>query len=103
MVDEFLESKHAHEATQVEVISEVIQNGYFNIELNSQEETLMIINETWDPGWKVLINGYEKEIFIANRAFMGVFLEKGYSSIELVYENFNLQRVPEALVNFLSQ
>ena len=34
---------------------------------------------------------------------MGVFLEKGYSSIELVYENFNLQRVPEALVNFLSQ
>ena len=103
MVDEFLESKHTHEATQVEVISEVIQNGYFNIELNSQEETLMIINETWDPGWKVLINGYEKEIFIANRAFMGVFLEKGYSSIELVYENFNLQRVPEALMNFFGQ
>ena len=97
------DTSYANSNTQVEIINELIQNGYFKIEINSQEDTLMIINETWDPGWKVLINNIEEEILIANRAFMGVMIEKGYNSIEIFYENFNRNRVPKAFKSFLNQ
>ena len=42
----------------------------------------MVFNETWDPGWILTINGIKKEIYLANRAYMGAILETGNNVIE---------------------
>ena len=73
-----------------------MRNGYFKVDLTTSEPTFLIFNETWDPGWKLTVNGVEKDILIANRAFMGLLIEEGTHSVEFVYENFSFERVFKA-------
>jgi len=79
-----------------EIIKEDLRNGYFKVDLTTSEPTFLIFNETWDPGWKLTVNGVEKDILIANRAFMGLLIEEGTHSVEFVYENFSFERVFKA-------
>ena len=81
---------------------EIFRNGYFQLEVETFEPTLLVFNETWDPGWILTINGIEKEIYLANRAYMGAILETGNNVIEFKYKNFEFRRISKSFVNFFS-
>jgi len=63
---------------------------------------LLVFNETWDPGWTLTVNGIEKEIYLANRAYMGAILETGNNVIEFKYKNFDFRRISKSLINFFN-
>ena len=81
---------------------EIFRNGYFQLEVETFKPTLLVFNETWDPGWILTINGIEKEIYLANRAYMGAILETGNNVIEFKYKNFEFRRISKSFVNFFS-
>ena len=81
---------------------DLFRNGYFHLEVETFEPTLLVFNETWDPGWILTVNGIEKEIYLANRAYMGAILETGNNVIEFKYKNFDFRRISKSLVNFFN-
>ncbi len=81
---------------------EIFSNGYFKLEVLIDDPTLLVFNETWDPGWVLTINGVQEEIYLANRTFMGANLEKGKNVIEFKYKNFDIKRVSKSFINFFS-
>lgn len=56
------------------------------IETNSEHKSLLVLNDTFFPGWVVRVNGLETEILHANYLFRGVMLEPGVHTIEFSYE-----------------
>ena len=46
----------------------------------------LILTDTYYPGWKVYVDGVEKEILIADYLFRSVFLEKGSHKVEFIYD-----------------
>jgi hypothetical protein len=47
--------------------------------------SLLIVNDTWAPGWEASVDGHWQPLFRANVWFRGVFLEKGEHEISLKY------------------
>ncbi len=46
----------------------------------------LIITDTYYPGWKVYVDGVEKEILAADYLFRAVFLETGTHSVKFIYD-----------------
>jgi uncharacterized membrane protein YfhO len=45
----------------------------------------VVLVDTWDPGWKVTVDGREAPLLRANVAFRGVALPAGRHVVEQVY------------------
>jgi hypothetical protein len=56
------------------------------IKANAKKQSLLVLNDTWYPGWKAFVDGKEQTIVRANAVFRGVFLEPGQHDILFVYE-----------------
>jgi len=56
------------------------------IKANAKKQSLLVLNDTWYPGWKAFVDGKEEAIVRANAVFRGVFLEAGQHDILFVYE-----------------
>ncbi len=55
------------------------------IEVQADESTLLVINDTFFPGWHALVDNRETEIIRANYAFRGLKLDKGAHNITFRY------------------
>jgi hypothetical protein len=56
------------------------------IKANAKKQSLLVLNDTWYPGWKAFVDGKSEPIVRANSVFRGVFLEPGRHDILFVYE-----------------
>lgn len=46
----------------------------------------LITSEVYYPGWKVYVDGKEKDVLIVNHAFRAVLLEKGNHIVQFIYD-----------------
>ena len=79
-----------HDIDPTEAKIKVYQPENVEIEVNAKESGILYLPDTFFPGWKVGINGQEKEILRTNHAFRGVIVPQGKSSVQFYY-------VPESL------
>jgi hypothetical protein len=56
------------------------------IDTRVAQKSLLVLNDTWYPGWKASVDGRDRRIFRANYLFRGVFLEPGQHKIVFTYE-----------------
>jgi uncharacterized membrane protein YfhO len=50
--------------------------------VTSEREGILVLSESSFPGWRVFVNGKEKECLWLDLLFQGVEIEKGKSTIE---------------------
>lgn len=55
------------------------------IEASNSEPAILVLNDTWAPGWKVHVDGVLRPILKANLLFRGVFLDPGTHKLEFEY------------------
>ncbi len=73
----------------VEFISE--SNNRLSLQAKVEEEGILILSDTYYPGWKVFVNGRKEKILRANYNFRGVVLLKGTYQVEFVYAPFSFK------------
>lgn len=66
----------------------VIRQGWNRIDLKVEvvRPGLLTLNESWDKGWKVFVDGKEKPVLLANAAFMGTIVEPGAQTVSFEYD-----------------
>lgn len=60
--------------------------GFWNIEIDNENDGFLVIRETFYPGWQAKINGIDTEIYRANYLFKAVFLQGGKNSVILNFK-----------------
>jgi hypothetical protein len=60
-------------------------NGSIHVELTARKPGILVISESSYPGWRVFVNGKEKECLWLNLLFQGVEIEKGKHQIDFTY------------------
>ncbi len=68
------------------------KNGAIHIDAQTDEPGILIVSESSYPGWKVTVDGHEKELLWLDLLFQGVALNKGSHHIVFKFrpEHFNL-------------
>lgn len=66
-------------------------NNRVSLNVNAERECLLILNDTYYPGWKVFVNGLEKKILRANYHFRAVALPKGIHRVEFIYSPWSVK------------
>jgi hypothetical protein len=56
------------------------------LEVDTSVAGLLFVADMWYPGWKVFVNGEEKDILRANYTFRAVPLEEGKHKVEFIYD-----------------
>jgi len=56
-----------------------------HLEASAPCRSLLVLSDTWYPGWKVFVDHKEEPIYRANIWFRGVFLEQGNHEVDFVY------------------
>lgn len=67
----------------VEFIAET--NNRLSLRVEAETDSILVLSDTYYPGWKVFVNGKEEKIFRANYHFRGVALPEGKHHVEFVY------------------
>jgi hypothetical protein len=83
----FLNPPHeggAGEEGRVEFISE--SNNRLHLKVRIIKNTLLVLSDTYYPGWRALVNGKETKIYRANYNFRAILLEAGESEIKFIYD-----------------
>lgn len=92
--DEFIASRSAYisfagEGQQAsgsgKVTNKKISPQEMDFSVTSDGKALLVLTDTYYPGWKALINGKEVEILRTNWGFRGVYVPKGASEIRFTY------------------
>jgi hypothetical protein len=55
------------------------------LEVTAEGPALMVLVDTWDPGWRVRLDGAPVPLLRANVAFRGVAMPAGTHRVEMVY------------------
>lgn len=58
-----------------------------DFEAEIKSSALMVLTDTWYPGWKVYVDSKEEKIIRTNYIFRGVWLEPGNHQISFRFEN----------------
>jgi hypothetical protein len=69
---------------KVEIISE--KNNRLQLLVNSTEDNLLVLSDTYYPGWKAFVNGKETKIYRADYIFRAIPLNAGTHRLEFVYD-----------------
>jgi hypothetical protein len=69
---------------KVEFISE--KNNRLQLLVNLTEDNLLVLSDTYYPGWKAFVNGKETKIYRADYTFRGIPLNAGTHQVEFVYD-----------------
>jgi hypothetical protein len=67
----------------VEFIS--VSNNQLSLRVEAERESILVLSDTYYPGWKVFVNGREEKILRANYNFRAVPLSKGVHQVEFHY------------------
>ena len=65
---------------------EVYKPSFIEMKVDTTEPGLLVISNTYFPGWKVTVDGVAKKLIRTDYAFDGVFLEKGVHIVVLAYK-----------------
>jgi len=68
---------------QYELISN--EPGFFHIKVGSTKETMLILNNSHDKGWRLKVDGKTKPLHRVNAYFMGIKIYPGNHEYELKY------------------
>jgi len=68
---------------RVEFLSE--SNNKLSLRVEAETESILVLSDTFYPGWKAFVNGKEEKILRANYNFRAVPLSKGVHQVEFVY------------------
>jgi hypothetical protein len=80
----------ASQRNPVGVTSFIPGRNRVHIEAVAPSRSLLVLDDTWYPGWKAFVDGRPEPIYRANVWFRGVFLEKGAHSVDFVYRPTHL-------------
>lgn len=69
-----------------QVVGPTGSNGHFEINLNLNSEDTLIIRETFDPGWRAVVDGRPAPIECAPGGFLSVRLGAGAHRVSLTYD-----------------
>lgn len=62
------------------------QPNRVTIDVETDAAGLLVLTDTYAPGWKALLDGQSTRIFIANHAFRAVSVPSGAHQVEFVYD-----------------
>jgi len=65
-------------------------NTTVEIDVELDGDGLLVLGESWFPGWRVEVDGEERPLGIANGVFRGVVLETGAHRVRFVYRPTSL-------------
>jgi len=74
---------------EVRVIKE--SNQRLLLEVVSEEEAILFLNDTYYPGWKAFVDGQEERILRADYLFRAIVLPKGKHKVEFIYRPLSLR------------
>lgn len=66
------------------------EDSTIRISLTADRQSVLFVSEAFYPGWRVFVDGHEKEKFPLNIMFHGVEIDKGPHRVEFVYRPENL-------------
>jgi hypothetical protein len=69
---------------KVEFISE--SNNRLRLQVGTTEDSLLVLSDTYYPGWKAFVNGKETKIYRADYTFRAIPLTAGTHRVEFVYD-----------------
>jgi uncharacterized membrane protein (UPF0136 family) len=69
---------------KVEIIYE--KNNRLQLLVKSKEDSLLVLSDTYYPGWKAFVDGTPQKIYQADYAFRAVPLNPGTHRLEFVYD-----------------
>jgi hypothetical protein len=69
---------------KVEIILE--SNNRLTLEVMAAENGLLVLSDTYYPGWKAFVNGKETKIYRADYTFRAIPLNAGVHRVEFVYD-----------------
>jgi hypothetical protein len=70
--------------SEVEFISET--NNRLQLHVETKENSLLVLSDTYYPGWKAFVDGTPQKIYRADYAFRAVPLGAGTHKVEFVYD-----------------
>jgi hypothetical protein len=56
-----------------------------DVRVDTEKHALLVLSDTWFPGWRALVNGREQPVVRVNHTLRGVMLQPGGSRVEFVY------------------
>jgi hypothetical protein len=62
------------------------KNNRIKLIAETSKKALLVLTDTYYPGWKVFVNGKEEKIYLADYAFRAVPLTAGKHEVEFVYD-----------------
>jgi hypothetical protein len=74
---------------KVEFISE--SNNRLYLKVKASENVMLVLSDTYYPGWKVWVDGRPEKIYQANYAFRAVPLHAGIHQVKFVYDPLSLK------------
>jgi hypothetical protein len=79
------------------------KQGAITLRVNAERPSVLVLSESAYPGWRVFVNGQEKEVLWLNLLFQGVEVERGASDIQFRYtpESFSLYAFISCLSSLL--
>lgn len=75
---------HGEVKKSVKFVSET--SNRLSLQVQADEDSILVLSDTYYPGWKVFVNGREENILLANYHFRAVTLNRGLSRVEFVYD-----------------
>ena len=61
------------------------------LRINADSDKILVISETFYPGWKAFLDGKQTKIYRANYAFRAVFIPKGEHQLRLIYDPWSFK------------
>jgi uncharacterized membrane protein YfhO len=71
-------------SNEVEFIAE--KNNELHLRVRATENALLVLSDTYYPGWKAFANGKETKIYKANYNFRAIPLKAGEYEIQFIYD-----------------
>ncbi len=72
------------------------------IEIETASAGVLVLHDPYYPGWKVRVDGQEKDLLHANLLFRGVEVQKGKSLVEFSFEPLSMENLVAAATSVLS-
>ncbi|MEK7518272.1 MAG: YfhO family protein, partial [Patescibacteria group bacterium] len=84
--EELIKTRNKNNKKQDEVSIVDYRNNSITLSVNTDRPKILVLSETYYPGWKAYVDGQEKKILKANFAFRAIPLSAGQHEIEFIYD-----------------
>lgn len=72
---------------QLEASATIVKDRLNEVEIQtvSQRPAMLVLNDSWDQGWKVMVDGVEHPVLRVNYGFRGVVVSEGAHRVAFLY------------------